>query len=69
MRPVPSRKANLRPNRWADQLALRECRKRIATRTSQLEALGRQRLHARTNAGLATQVHASLLAAVITNAN
>ncbi len=69
VRLVPIRKANMRPNRWADKLALRECRKRIETLNSQLEAMGLQRLHARTNAGSELKVHASLLAAVITNAN
>ena len=68
VRLVPIRKANMRPNRWADKLALREYRKRIATLYSQLEAMGLQRLHARTNVGLELKVHASLLAAVVTNA-
>ena len=68
VRLVPSRTAKMRPNRWADQLALREHRKRIETRNSQLEALGRQRLHARTNVGLELKVHASLVAIAITNA-
>ena len=58
----------MRPNCWADKLALREYRKRIETLNSQLEAMGLQRLHARTNAGLELKVHASLLAAIATNA-
>ncbi len=69
VRLVPIRKANMRPNRWADKLALREYRKRVETLYRQLEAMSLQRLHARTNAGLELKVHASLLAAVITNAN
>ena len=68
VRLVPIRRANMRPNRWADKLALRQHRKRVETLHSQLEAMGLQRLHARTNAGLALKVHASLLAAVVTNA-
>jgi hypothetical protein len=69
VRLVPIRKANMRPNQWADKLALREYRKRIETLYSQLTAMGLQRLHARTNAGLELKVHASLLAAVVTNAD
>ncbi len=68
VRLVPIRKAHMRPNRWADKLALRDYRKRIATLYSQLEAMGLRRLHARTNVGLELKVHASLLAAIVTNA-
>lgn len=67
VRLVPIRKANMRPNRWADKLALRAYRKRIEALYSQLTAMGVQRLHARTNAGLELKPHASLLAAVVTN--
>ncbi len=69
VRLVPIRKANLRPNRWADTLALRAWRTRIETLCSQLEAMGIQRLHARTNPGLELTVHASLLAALVTHAD
>jgi hypothetical protein len=69
VRLVPIRKANMRPNRWADKLALRAYRKRIETLYSQLTAMGLQHLHARTNVGLELKLHASLLAATITNAN
>jgi hypothetical protein len=70
---VPIRKANMRPNLWADKLALREYRKRVETRYSQVEAmgserlLGSERLRARTSPGLELKVHAALLAATITN--
>ena len=67
VRLVPLRKANMRPNDWADKLALRAHRKRIETLYSQLTAMGVQRLHARTNPGLELQVHAALLAAIVTN--
>ncbi len=40
------------PNDWADKLALRAWRKRIEALFSQLEAMGAQRLRARTNPGL-----------------
>ncbi len=69
VRPVPLRKANMRPNLWADTLALRAWRKRIEALYSQLEAMGVQRLRARTNPGLQLKVHASLLAAIVTNAD
>ena len=69
VRLVPLHKANMRPNRWADKRALRAWRKRIETLYSQLEQMGVQRLHARTNPGLELKVQASLLAAVVTNSN
>ena len=67
MRLVPIREANMRPNAWADKLALRAWRKRIEALYSQLEAMGVQRLRARTNTGLELKLHASLLAVAITN--
>jgi hypothetical protein len=69
VRLVPIRKANMRPNRWADKLALREYRQRIETLDSQLEAMGLERLRARTNPGLELKVHAAVLAATLTNAD
>ncbi len=69
VRLVPIRKANMRPTDWADKLALRAYRKRIETLYSQFEAMGVARLRARTNPGLELKVHASLLAATITNAD
>lgn len=65
---VPTRKANMRPNTWLEKVALREHRKRIETGNSQLEAMGVQRLRARTNVGFELKVHASLLALVCANA-
>jgi hypothetical protein len=69
VRLVPRRKANMRPNLWADKLALRAWRKRIEALFSQLEAMGVQRLRARANPGLLLKLHASLLAATLTNAD
>jgi len=69
VRLVPIHKANMAPNPWADKLALRAYRKRIETLYSQLEAMGLERLRARTNPGLELKVHASLLAATIANAD
>ena len=69
VRLVPIRKANMRPNLWADKLALRASRRRIEARYSQVAAMGVGRLRARTNPGLELTVHASLLAATIANAH
>jgi hypothetical protein len=69
VRLVPIRTANMAPNRWADKLALRAYRKRIETLYSQLEAMGVERLRARTNPGLELKVHAALLAVTIANAD
>jgi hypothetical protein len=69
VRLVPIRKTNMRPNRWADKLALRAYRKRVEALFGQLEAMGVQRLRARTNPGLQLKLHASLLAVTITNAD
>jgi len=69
VRLVPIRKGNMAPNTWADKLALREYRKRIETANSQLEAMGVQRLHARTTAGRELKLHASVLALTCTNAH
>jgi hypothetical protein len=68
VRLVPQRRANMRPNLWADKLVLREYRKRIESAISQLEAMGLQRLRARTNTGFELKVHASLLALLCLNA-
>ncbi len=69
VRLVPIRKANMRPNDWTDKLALRQYRKRIEAMYSQLEAMGVQRLRARTNPGLELKLHAALLAVTIANAD
>ena len=67
VRLVPQRRVNMRPNDWLDTVALRAYRKRIETSNSQLEAMGLQRLRARTNAGFELKVHASLVALVCIN--
>jgi hypothetical protein len=69
VRLVPIRRANMQPNLWTDKLFLREHRKAIESLNSQLEAMGLQRLRARTNAGFEIKVHASLLALVCANAS
>jgi hypothetical protein len=64
---VAIRRCNMTPNSWADEYDLRRYRKRIETVYSQLEAMGLQRLHARTNHGLDLKTWASLLALAFTN--
>ena len=62
LRLVPQRKKNMWPNEWEDAVALHEERRRIETVFSQLAAMGVERLHVRSVAGLELKVHASLLA-------
>ncbi len=70
VRLVPIRKANMQPHAWfLDELELREYRHTIETVNSQLEKMGVERLHARTNTGLELKVHASLIAVACTNLN
>ena len=70
VRLVPIRKANMQPHAWfLDELELREYRHTIETVNSQLEKMGVERLHARTNAGLELKVQASLIAVACTNIN
>lgn len=67
-RPAPHRKARMKPNLWADKLALREHRQRRETSHSQLGAMGIQHLHARTNPGFELTVRASLCTMTAVNA-
>lgn len=68
VRLIPIRKANMLPHPWfLDELELQEYRHTIETVNSQLEKMGVERLHARTNAGLELKVHASLMALACTN--
>ena len=62
LRLVPQRKRNRWPNAWEDAVALAEERRTIETVNSQLAAMGLERLHLRSVAGLELKVHASLLA-------
>jgi hypothetical protein len=52
---------------WADDFDLRLYRKRIETVDSQMEKMGIQSLHARTNLGFDLKAWASLLALAFTN--
>jgi hypothetical protein len=67
LRFVAVRRRNMAPNSWADEYDLRLYRKCIETLYSQLEAMGLQRLHVRTNHGLDLKTCASLLALAFTN--
>jgi len=67
VRLVPIRKRNMKPHQWADEYDLRCYRRLIETVGSQLESMGIERLHARTNLGFEVKVHASLLALAFTN--
>jgi len=68
VRLIPIRRANMLPHAWfLDELELREYRHTIETVNSQCEAMGLQRLHARTNGGFDLKVHASLVALQVSN--
>jgi hypothetical protein len=65
----PIRKVTMTPHFWVDELDLHTYRHTIETPNSQMEKMGLERLHARTNLGLELKVHASLIAAACTNLN
>jgi hypothetical protein len=66
---VARHRKNMRPNTWLEREGLRAHRQRVETVNAQLTAMGVQRLHARTDAGLALKVLASLLAVACINLN
>ena len=67
VRMVSIPRKNMSPNSWADEYDMRQYRKRIETVYSQMEKMGIQRLHARTNVGFDMKALASLLALAFTN--
>jgi IS5 family transposase len=69
VRLVARHKRNMRPNTWAEREGLREHRPRVETVNAQLASMGVQRLHARTDAGLALKVLASLVEVACINLN
>lgn len=69
VRLVPIRKVNREPHAWVDEYELHHFRHTIETVNSQLEAMGLERLHVRTTAGLELKVQASLLALLCSNLN
>lgn len=64
---IAIRRKNMRPLDWVDEYDLRHYRMRIETINSQLESMGLERLHARTNLGVEIKVHASLVALAFKN--
>ena len=68
VRLAPKQRRNMTGNTTEDAALIRAHRPRIETVNSQLEKMGLQRLHARTNPGFALKVLASLLALTFTNA-
>jgi hypothetical protein len=67
VRLVPLHKHGMPPNDWRDRQHLFPLRSRIETVGSQLAAMGVERLHARTTAGVELKVLASLVAVAWTN--
>jgi hypothetical protein len=68
VRLIPKQRRNMAGNTVEDATLIRAHRSRIETVNAQLEKMGLQRLHARTNPGFALKVLASLLALTFTNA-
>lgn len=67
VRLVSVRRKNMLPNSWADDFDLRLYRNRIETVYSQMQKMGIQSLHARTNLGFDLKAWASLLALAFAN--
>ena len=67
VRLIPKRRADMKPNSFEEWCDLKWYRHAIETVNSQLEKMGIQRLHARTNEGLALKVLASMLALLCAN--
>lgn len=67
VRLVAIRRKNMSPLNWADDYDLRLYRRRIETVYSQMEAMGVQQLHARTNHGFDLKTWATILALAFTN--
>jgi len=68
VRLLPKQRRNMTGNTPEDAALIQAHRSRIETVNSQLEKMGLQRLHARTNSGFAVKLLASLLALTFTNA-
>jgi IS5 family transposase len=69
VRVIPIRRKNMAQHEWVDEVDLKRYRKGIETVNSQLEKMGAQQLHARTNTGFEVKVHASLFALACSNIN
>ncbi len=64
---VAKHKADMKPNTFDDWCDLKYYRHRVENANSQLESMGIQRLHARTDQGFAIKVLSSLLALACIN--
>ena len=69
VRLIPKYRKNMRGNSQKDAALIQQHRSMIETVNSQLEKMGLQQLHARTNEGIALKVLASLTALALTNVN
>lgn len=69
VRLIPIRRDNMKPHDWVDEYDLRLFRHSIETTNSQLQSMGVQSLHARSNSGFEIKVYASLLALALINLN
>ena len=69
VRLIAARRKNMQPLDWLDEVELKQYRKSIETRNSQIEKMGIERLYARTNTGFEIKVHASVFALSVTNLN
>lgn len=67
MRLITVQRKNRQSNCWTDEFDLRQYRNRIETVYSQLERMGIQSLHTRTNLGVDLKDWATLLALAFTN--
>lgn len=67
VRLIPKHRRNMTDNSPEDAALIRQHRLRIESVNSQLEKMGIQRLHARTNSGVALKILASLVALALTN--
>ena len=68
VRLVPIRRVNMQSHAWfMDDIELKEYRHTIETVNSQLEKMGVERIHARTNRGFDLKVQAALIAVICTN--
>ena len=67
VRLISPKRKNMASNDWADDYDLALYRKRIESVYSQLESMGLQHLHARTNLGFDLKAFASLIALAFTN--
>jgi len=69
VRVIAARRKNMEALEWIDEYELKQYRKGIETRNSQLEKMGIERLYARTNTGFEIKVHASVFALSVTTLN